>query len=122
MANGVTFDGGIKLLGVDALEVGFREEARRTSIKTKLVEPLEFDVPPNTKFVHVSFRTVDMCFGKMTNRQARRVKSVYFEITNQNYDDLANGKFKCDLYAHFESGESDDDWAPYFIVEGLFFG
>lgn len=122
MTQPVDFSGGLLLLDADTRHVNVASGAQRKVINGKLTEKLEFTCPKGTTFVHASFRTVDMCFGHFSNREARKLKSVYFEITNHDFSELANRKFTCEVYAQLESESPDDGWTPYFIVEALFFG
>ncbi|MBI5571067.1 MAG: hypothetical protein HY914_14075 [Desulfomonile tiedjei] len=112
----------LRLIGFAYGRVNAQEMPDRTSIKDKLVQPCTFSVPEETLAVHVSFRSVDMFFGNSPAPEARRVKSVYFEITEEDYSQLSNGVFKCKVYAHLEGPAADDEWTPFFILQVMCFG
>lgn len=118
----ITFDPGLRLTGVAYGRVNFQKIEDRKSIVGKLVQPCQIKVPPKTKMVSVGFRTVDMFFGKSGAMVGKNLKSVYFEITNEDYTKLDEGEFKCQVFAFLESDDKDAEWTPFFVIEVLCFG
>jgi hypothetical protein len=112
----------LRLIGLAYGRINAQKLEDRSSIKTKLVQPCKFNIPTNTLAVHVSFRSVDMFFGHGLASSAKNVKSVYFEITDEDYSKLSDGIFECKVYAHLEGPTTSDEWTPFFILEVMCFG
>jgi hypothetical protein len=118
----IEFGEKLSLIGVAYGRVNAQEIGKRTAIVGKLAQPCTINVPPGTKMVTVGFRTVDMFFGKGEERVGKKLKSVYFEITNEDYSDLDQGEFRCDVFAFLESEDEGSKWTPFFIFHVLCFG
>ena len=93
----------------------------RVSGKGLFVEPITVDVPDDTQYVHVSFRSVHMFLGKPDDPQAHPLSTVYFEVTKENYTQLQSGKFSFEVRALLE-GIPKGVWTPYFVLSLLCFG
>ena len=89
----------------------------RVSLKKILSEPITVTVPLDTKFVHTSFKSVDMFFGKPSEMKAKPLMRIGFEVANEK---LEKGKYRFNLNAVLAT-DHEQDWTPYFVLEMLCF-